>query len=47
MKFNKRYDYMFRQMVANLPVTNSYNVRIMFKEWWERLGRVVDSEEEE
>lgn len=46
MKFNKKYDYMFRQMIANLPMTNHYDVRKLFQEWWMKLGKLVDTDKE-
>ena len=44
MEFNKKYDYMFKQMIANLPVTEMAWLRPDFKKWWKRLGKAVDSE---
>ena len=46
MKFTKKYDYMYKQMIANLPVTGFKWLRPDFKKWWERLGKAVDSEKE-
>ena len=46
MKFNKKYDYMYKQMVANLPVTGVKWLRSDFTKWWERLGKAVDSDKE-
>ncbi len=43
MKFTKKYDWMFRRQIANLPVSPVY-VRQGFKRWWEELGERVDSE---
>ena len=44
MKFNKRYDYFYKQMTANLPLDNIY--RNVFERWWKKLGRIVDSDKE-
>jgi len=46
MKFNKRYDYLYKQMIAQLPVSGMTWLRPDFTKWWERLGRAVDSEKE-
>ncbi len=46
MKFTNKYDYMFRRMVANLPITNHYDVRKGFQEWWMELGKLADAEKQ-
>ena len=42
MKFTKKYDWMYRKMVANL-CTSNYE-RKTFTNWFEQLGKLVDSE---
>lgn len=42
MKFTKKYDWMFRRQIANLPVTPLF-VRKDFEEWWKNLGKMVDT----
>ena len=37
MKLKERFDYMYRRMVADLPITGSEYLRPNFKEWWEHL----------
>lgn len=40
MKFTKKYDYMYRRMIANIPLGIARNT---FKDWWKELGKIVDS----
>ena len=44
MEFNKRYDYLYKQMIAQLPLTGMAWLRPDFTKWWERLGNVVDKD---
>ena len=39
-KFTKKYNWLYRQQIANLPLDS----RDDFTKWWKRLGRVVDDE---
>ncbi len=43
MKFTEKYDYLYRQMIANLPVTGMAWLRHDFTKWWHKLGKAVDS----
>jgi len=40
MKFTKKYDWMFRRMLANLPVSDMS--RDTFRNWWKQLGHIID-----
>ena len=40
MRFTKKYDWMFRKMLANIPVSDI--ARSTFKDWWKQLGQIVD-----
>ncbi len=42
MKFTKKYDWMFRRQITNLPLTPEY-VRKDFKKWWKELGDLIDT----
>lgn len=42
MKFTKRYDWLYRGMIANLPADSL--IRNNFTRWWNRLGDEVDKE---
>ena len=41
MKFIKKYDWMFRRMLASIPVSDI--ARKTFKDWWKQLGQIVDA----
>ena len=43
-KFTKKYDWMFRRKIANLPVTPEH-IRKTFREWWKQLGKLVDKDD--
>ncbi len=40
MRFTKKYDWMFRKMLANILVSDI--ARSTFKDWWKQLGQIVD-----
>ena len=41
MKFTKKYDWMYKRMVANLCVGNQE--RKTFTKWWKELGKMIDA----
>lgn len=41
--FKEKYDWMFRRMMANLPVTPEY-FRYEFERWWNKLAELVEED---
>ncbi len=40
MKFTKKYDWMYRRLIANLCTGN--HKRETFTKWWKQLGKMID-----
>lgn len=44
MTFKTKYDWMYRRMKANLPVTGYEYLRPEFDKWWEQLCILNDGD---
>lgn len=42
MPFKEDFDYMYRGMIANLPLSPPF-LRLHFEKWWNELCVVVDN----
>ena len=40
----KEFDWMFKYMIADMPITNVEYLRPNFTKWWKQLCRLIDEQ---
>lgn len=46
-EFLKEFDWMYRRMACNLPITEHYDLRKSFEDWWKQLAEIVTEKQKE